>query len=105
LSDVWVSDTFFGVVYRIDPATDRIMERIKAGRGSPNEDWDCMTEFAGKIWVTNPATKAIYRIDPATDRVDATVHLPYRPSCLTGGYGSVWVGIAGSRFTAARRRR
>jgi DNA-binding beta-propeller fold protein YncE len=88
---IWVGG--LGVTYRVDPATDRIVDTIstpKAGRFSQ------VATGLGSAWVSssnpNGTGLGIYRIDPRRDRVTAFIPLPGtgRPASLAAAYGSVW---------------
>ncbi|MGH2596917.1 MAG: adenylate/guanylate cyclase domain-containing protein [Actinomycetota bacterium] len=89
---VWISDPLTGVVYRIDPATDEIVDTIqlfKIGTGYQSD----VVAFDGSIWVAGPNTNSIVRIDPSTDKVVARIRLPFAPLDLVVGYGSVWATV------------
>jgi streptogramin lyase len=88
---IWVGG--LGVTYRVDPATDRIVDTIltpKAGRFSQ------VATGLGSVWVSGGDAAGtglgIYRIDPRRDRVTAFIPLPGsgRPAAVAAAYGSVW---------------
>jgi virginiamycin B lyase len=82
---VWVSG--FGAVSRLDPATDRIVGKI---RTPGTEDYSRIAVGEGSIWVTADGG-IVYRIDPATNRVIATVHVGGPVQGIAVGAGRVWV--------------
>ena len=89
---VWVVDDQNGLVYRIDPATDKIVDTIRIGPlGHPY--WCDIRTLGDSVWVANPSTHQVLRIDPATDTVRARITFPYAPQDLVVGYGSVWVTL------------
>lgn len=93
---VWVpdfSDSGDSVV-RIDPATARIVGRVRVG-SQPIQ----LTQGAGALWVANAGRGAptVSRVDPATDTVTATVRLPGDElSGICFGGGMLWVPSIGA---------
>lgn len=88
---IWVGG--LGVTYRVDPATDKVVDTIptpRAGRFSR------IATGLGAVWVsagnTNGTDLGIYRINPRHDRVTAFIPLPGTgsPATLTAAFGSVW---------------
>jgi virginiamycin B lyase len=86
---VWVIGS--GVIYRVDPATARIVATIPIpGAGEKLSD---IAVGAGAVWVTGQRDGhyGIYRIDPPQDRVTSFIRLPPTPGTITVAYGRVWV--------------
>jgi streptogramin lyase len=92
---VWVSDTLNGLVYRIDPATDQVIDEIRIADISQGYQSD-IAVFEESVWVTSPETKTLVRIDPSTDRIVGRIPLPFAPQDLIVGYGSIWVTVVTS---------
>jgi streptogramin lyase len=94
-SSVWLADAPNAVVYRIDPATNKIIDTIQIGQPTdPQFIWlSTIVAADGSLWVTSPASKAIVRIDPTTDRVTNSISVPYTPRSLVSANGSVWVTV------------
>ena len=88
----WVSDPILGVVYRIDPESDQVIEAIRVGESSHDYASD-IVEADGSMWVASPKSQTIVRIDPVTDQVEARIPVPYKPNGLTVADGSVWVTL------------
>jgi len=88
----WVSDPILGVVYRIDPRTDQVIDLIRVGEPSGDYASD-IVEADGSMWVASPKSQTIVRIDPATDQIESTIHVPYKPNGLAVADGSVWVTL------------
>jgi DNA-binding beta-propeller fold protein YncE len=87
---VWVAKIDQRVVLRIDPATNRVIARIRAGR-KPEL---AMGVGLGSLWVGDTVDRTISRIDPATNRIVATlrVDLPDETEgSFAVGAGSLWV--------------
>jgi streptogramin lyase len=87
---VWVSDTFNGVVYRIDPATLKIIDTVRVAAPDLVAPFSDIVELDGSMWVSSPTRYTIERIDPATDTVQSRIRLPYMPVILLAAYGSLW---------------
>ncbi len=94
---VWVGTDIAPIVYRIDPATVRVVARVKVcgGRGGPQ-----LAIADGAIWAANAACGTVSRIDPRSDSVRATITVcrALRIQCggaglvlYSGGGGYVWV--------------
>jgi hypothetical protein len=84
---LWVSGE--GVVDRIDPASARVVARIRTPRTG---DYSNIAVGLGSVWVTGTLYRSVvYRIDPRADRVVATVHLAGPVQGIAVGAGSVWV--------------
>lgn len=93
---VWVTDACRGVLLKIEPATGRIVRRIRVGRAV----WD-VELGAGSAWVVDADGGLVRRISPRTARVTATI--PADGSVLALGEGAVWVMTAGGRVGLVRQ--
>jgi len=83
--DVWVATGRGGVV-RIDPATDRVVHRIRPG--------GAVTAVAagfGDLWAIDAVGDRLLRIDPRTNRILASLPVGRLPTGLAVGHGRVWV--------------
>jgi virginiamycin B lyase len=74
-----------GAVYRIDPATNRVVARI----GLPSDSAGAAAGF-GAIWVTSASANVVFRIDPATNAVAAKIGVHPGPRFIAAGAGGVW---------------
>jgi DNA-binding beta-propeller fold protein YncE len=85
---VWVIGS--GVIYRVDPATGRIVATIPvSGVGELNH----IAAGAGAVWATSDdrGHVGVYRIDPRTNRVTSLIRLQPNPIGITIAFGRVWV--------------
>jgi virginiamycin B lyase len=93
---LWVANCKDGDVYRIDPATARVVATIPAGVG-PSGELNVVAG-AGAIWAPSETAGTIARIDPATNAVMATIKVADGASYQAFGYEALWVasGKSGS---------
>lgn len=86
---IWVTGQ--GVVYRVDPATAKVLATIAIpGIGLKQSH---IATGAGSVWVTgrDHGRDGVYRIDPRRNRVTSFIRLPPTPVVITVAYGQVWV--------------
>ena len=84
-SAVWVATGRDGVV-RIDPATDRVVLRLRPG--------GAVTALAagfGDLWAIDAVGDRLLRIDPRANRILASLPVGRLPTGLAVGHGRVWV--------------
>jgi hypothetical protein len=96
---VWVtSGQANGVVYRVDPAANRVTATI----GVPGGAFGIVVA-AGTVWVTQylpePDPGIVARIDASSNRLLAPVEVPNMPGAIRYGQDAIWVT---SRFTVSR---
>jgi hypothetical protein len=96
---VWVtSGQANGVVYRVDPAANRVTAAIGVPRGAFG-----IVVAAGTVWVTQylpePDPGVVARIDARTNRLLSPVEVPNMPGAIRYGLDAIWVT---SRFTVSR---
>ena len=96
---VWVtSGQANGVVYRVDPAVNRVTAAI----GVPGGAFGIVVA-AGTVWVTQylpePDPGIVARIDARSNRLLAPVEVPNMPGAIRYGLDAIWVT---SRFTVSR---
>jgi hypothetical protein len=96
---VWVtSGQANGVVYRIDPAANRVTAAI----GVPGGAFGIVVA-AGTVWVTQflpePDPGIVARIDARTNQLRSPVEVPNLPGAIRYGLDAIWVT---SRFTVSR---
>ncbi len=82
---VWVSLGLDGVA-RIDPATNRVVARIR-----PGGTVVALAAGFGSIWALDLLGDRLLRIDPASNEVEGVTKVGGLPSGLAVGHGSVWV--------------
>ncbi len=83
---VWVLDDVLRTVFRIDPATNRVVGRLRLGF-----DPGGIAIGAGSVWVTNAGAGSIVRIDPQSNRISRSIPVGRDPVNIAVGAGSVWV--------------
>jgi hypothetical protein len=96
---VWVtSGQANGVVYRVDPAANRVTAAI----GVPGGAFGIVVA-AGAVWVTQFLPEAdpgiVARIDARSNRLLSPVEVPNMPGAIRSGLDAIWVT---SRFTVSR---
>src|SRR5215217_2377736 len=99
---VWVTSAGYGTVSRIDPQSDKVVAKIRVGRGVVDIATD---ESSGAVWVAsaylpkdyggddNPKyseDRNLTRVDPETNRV--VEEIPIEAHSQYGGAGNVAVG-------------
>jgi DNA-binding beta-propeller fold protein YncE len=97
---VWSAEQLGGV-YRVDPATNRVVARIRVGRRGRRLAFQSVVLGGGKVYAIGVRTgkhqvatgrHALARIDPLTDRVEAVTSLPIGAgSTFAYGAGALWV--------------
>ena len=84
---VWVGgEADGGTVWRIDPATNKVVASIKA----PNPFSTGVEVGHGAVWVPARDDKVVYRIDPKTNKVAATIQMPSEIGGLGVGPDAIW---------------
>jgi DNA-binding beta-propeller fold protein YncE len=96
---VWMtSGEADGVVYRVDPASNRVTARI----GVPGGAFGIVVA-AGIVWVTQYLPErdpgVVARIDARTGRLRSPIEIPHLPGAIRYGLDAIWVT---SRFTVSR---
>ena len=82
---VWVSLGMDGIA-RIDPATSRVVARIRPGGAVV-----ALAAGFGSIWALDLFGDRLLRIDPETNEVVHATRVGGLPTGVTVGHGSVWV--------------
>ena len=83
---VWTTHETDAGVWRHDPATGRVQQRIGVGN-APGP----IVVGEGAVWVANTFDGTVSRIDPATNAVVATVKVGEGPAALAVAEDGVWV--------------
>jgi YVTN family beta-propeller protein len=84
---VWIAGDVFGrSVWRVDPAQQRLVERIDLAFIPKG-----IAAGEGAVWVTSLLDDTVARIDPATGRVTATIRVGRGADAVAIGLGAVWV--------------
>jgi serine/threonine-protein kinase len=83
---VWVLDGALRSVFRVDPATNSVVGRLRLGF-----DPGGIAVGGGSVWVTNPSGGSVIRIDPRSNRIVGSTRVGRDPVAVAAGFGSVWV--------------
>ena len=82
---LWVIDAEERGVARVDPATNRVEDRIAAGNAPSG-----IAAGFGALWVASEVDRTLARIDPRTaERTE--IDLGANPTAVATGAGAVWV--------------
>ena len=90
---VWVtSGQANGVVYRVDPHTNRVTAAIPVAGGAFG-----IVVAAGTVWITQfaPGPGAVARIDVHTNKLLSPVEVPSMPGTIRSGLDAIWVTSSG----------
>ena len=92
---VWVSsaDGFADAVLRVDPETNRVVDRIPLPPESPTS----LAFGRGSVWVASSERDTVWRVDPSTGEVAAEIEvgLGAKDIAVDGDSGDVWVAFGG----------
>ena len=90
---VWVARITgdYEILYRIDPSTNKIVDRIKVGGRGATVPNGYITAGAGYVWTGNWGN-TLSQVDARTDRVVAWYRIPDISEGLAYGFGSLWSG-------------
>jgi DNA-binding beta-propeller fold protein YncE len=93
---VWVSSNVDSRLYKIDPDTRRIVDRIDVSSRARENDVFDVAAGAGSVWVANRGAREVVHVDPSTDRVIGRVELPWgtEPHGIAVTPDRVWVSVA-----------
>jgi serine/threonine protein kinase len=83
---VWVLDGALRSVMRVDPATNRVVQRLRLGFEPGG-----IAVGGGSVWVTDPRGGRVVRIDPRSNRIVGSTRVGRDPVAVAVGFGSVWV--------------
>ena len=84
---LWVSVSDRGQVVAVDPATSKVVKRIRVP-DNPRE----VRAGEGGVWVTSADASAVAAIDPSSRKVVAQVQVEGNPYGLGVGEGAAWAG-------------
>ena len=97
---VWVTEFNTGTLFRIDPATSKVVATMKVGLAPKG-----VLARASAVWVADVHDGKVFRIDPATNKIVATITVgptgTSGPNWLASGLGSIWVDIP-NNYTVVR---
>jgi virginiamycin B lyase len=88
---IWVADELDGRLFRVDPATRRVVGVLRVGPAPT-----AVAAGVGAVWVANTGSGTVSRVDPRTSRVDRTFRVGRAPRGIAVGGGAVWVATTGS---------
>ena len=88
-----------GVLHRIDPATNKVVKRVKIGSGPCG-----VVAGAGALWAEDYYQNAILRVNPATMKVTNRIFVGKKPWDVAYGFGSAWASNAAVVHGLAHQR-
>lgn len=91
---IWAVSPNRQLVFRIDPATAHVVQRIDVGAGPSGIAY---SRDGGAAWVANSLDGTVSRIDPGTNRGVDRITVGNVPVAIAAGFGSVWVTNVGDR--------
>jgi len=103
---VWVPMAVPGAVWRIDPASNRVVARISLG--GPLREAISVSATRGAVWVASRGEGergVLLRVDPARQRVVAEIPLDGVPTAVAAGPTAAWVVTAGGRVLVVDAKR
>jgi YVTN family beta-propeller protein len=83
---VWATDTFTGMVRRIDPSDGRVVATIEVPlvpKGTRLGE--------GALWIACDAAATVVRINTSTNEIEAQIAVGQGPHTIATGGGAVWV--------------
>ena len=87
---VWVLDEFAGAVWRIDPGTQRIVDRIRLSGGL-----DRLAIGEGFVWVLDTTLGSLTPIVETSGDVHSAIPVGTEAADVVVGLGSVWIASGG----------
>jgi len=103
---VWVPMAVPGAVWRIDPASNRVVARISLG--GPLREAISVSATRGAVWVASRGEGergVLLRVDPARQRVVAEIPLDGVPTAVAASPAAAWVATAGGRVLVVDAKR
>lgn len=95
---VWAGDGPSRTIYRLDPATGEIIERVR------DVDASAIAIGYGSVWAAEPRRAAVARIDERTARLTQRIPVPGDPTKITAGAGGIWVTTPHPQSAVSRPR-
>ena len=83
---LWVTVAGEGKLLKLDPATNKVLARVKVGI-SPYS----VASGGGSLWVGNAGWSTVSRVNPISRKVVKTITVGNRPYDVAFGGGSLWV--------------
>jgi YVTN family beta-propeller protein len=87
---LWVL-TGEGTIERLDPDTNRVVDRISRERVGFVQFGGGIAAGAGAVWTQTYLDRAIWKIDPAAGHFTGRIALGHRPAGVAFGDGAVWI--------------
>ena len=87
---LWLMSTNDGVLYRIDPRTDRVVATHDVGTG-----YEGMAAGDGLVWLAGYGPPRVVAVDQDTGAVVHEINLDGDPWGVTLAFGAAWIGGAG----------
>ena len=93
---VWVPSSASGIVDRVDPATGKLVVRIRsvaATTAVQSQFFDSIAFTATAVWHASDAGGVVVRIDPRRNRVVTRIPVPGRPGEVAASANSVYLSL------------
>ena len=87
---VWVLDEFAGAVWRIDPETEQIIDRIRLSGGL-----DRLAIGEGFVWILDTTLGSLTPIVESSGEVHSAIPVGTNAEDVAVGLGSVWIASGG----------
>jgi YVTN family beta-propeller protein len=87
---VWAVDSADGMLWRINPATDAVVQQIPVG-SAPT----AVAITGQDVWVTNSGDGTVSRVSAAVGRAVDTIQVGNLPVAIASGSSGVWVANEG----------
>jgi len=92
---VWALNRDASTLFRIDPAQNKVVARIKirTSKPCPTFPQTCGVVAAGEgaVWVVKPSEGTVLRVTGAANTVAATIHTGPHPAAIAVSAGNVWI--------------
>ena len=96
---VWVANSQDAAVWRIDPATNRVVATVMVGEGPSGV---AVAPGGASVWVSSALSGTLSKIDPRVSEVVKTVSVGDEPQGVTVSAGAAYVAVRGSGGGAHR---
>jgi len=87
---IWVANTGDDTVWRVDPGTGQVVQRIAVG-SSPT----AVTVTGSDVWVANAGDGTVSRVNALSETETDVIPVGNQPVAIAGGEAGVWVANGG----------
>ena len=97
---MWVANSRDATVWRIDPATNRVVATITVGEGPSGV---AVAPGGTSVWVSNALSGTLSKIDPTVGKVVKSVPVGDQPQGVAVSADAAYVAVQGSGERPSRR--